>query len=156
MHETSMTLDEFESHLDRHGASVDAWPTHAAKQGRALLDSSGRAHDLLAEARTLETLLEGAMPAVALTTGTLRGRILAEVARQNRPMLKRGQRWWWLERGWMNGRRMLRPIAFAAALIPLFLGYAIGIGYQSGVTDELASDVSLFAFTDYETYSDAN
>ena len=49
------------------------------------------------------------------------------------------------------------PDGDRAALIPLCLGYAIGVGYQpGGVNDDLVSDVSLLAFAEYEAYSDAN
>ncbi len=145
MHDTPMTLDAFASCLDRHGASVDTWPHHAAAPARALLEASRPARDLLAESRNMESLLASAMPAAGSTTDALRSRILAEVARQTAG-----------ERRWLGSHRILRPMTLAAALIPLFLGYAIGVSYQGGVTDQLASDVSLFAFTDYETYSDAN
>jgi len=149
MHDTLMSIDEFEAQLDRHGANLERWPTQAAAQGKQLLATSTVAHALLVEARDMAVLLDDAFPAATLTTGALRSRILAEVTRDAaRPGLF----------AWLTNRsRLLRPMAIAAALIPLFLGYAIGAGYQSrGVNEDLASDVSLLAFADYENYTDAN
>jgi hypothetical protein len=149
MHDTTMTLEDFESHLDRHGAAVDRWPADLAAQARRTLATSHGARELLDEARAIAQLLDDALPAGTLTTGALRSRILAEVSTGN-------PRAWSL--GWpTGGSRLLRPVAVAALLIPLFIGYAIGAGSQSvGVNEDLASDVSLLAFADYETYTDAN
>ena len=149
MHDTTMTLEEFESRLDRHGADPDRWPADFAMQARSMLATSHDARKLLDEARTIAQLLDDALPAGTLTTGALRSRILAEVtAGTARP--------WSL--GWLTGgSRLLRPVAVVALLIPLFVGYAIGAGSQSsGVNEDLASDVSLLACADYETYTDAN
>lgn len=149
MHDTTMTLEEFESYLDRHGAAVDRWPADLAAQARRTLATSHGARELLDEARAIAQLLDDALPAGTLTTGALRSRILAEVSTGN-------PRAWSL--GWLTGgSRLRRPVAVAALLIPLFIGYAIGAGSQSvGVNEDLASDVSLLAFADYETYTDAN
>ena len=149
MHDTTMTLEEFESYLDRHGAALDRWPAELAAQARQKLATSREARELLDEARAIAQLLDDALPAGTLTTGALRSRILAEVtAGTARPS----------SLGWLTGGSWLRrPVAVAALLIPLFLGYAIGAGSQSGgVNEDFASDVSLLAFADYEAYSDAN
>lgn len=149
MPDKPMTLDDFEAHLDRYGADLDRWPTERASQANRLIAASGAARAMLGESSALETLLEDALPGATLSTGAVRSRILAAVAADAaKPRL-----FAWLT----SGRRLLRPIAFVAALIPLFLGYAIGVGYQpGGVNDDLVSDVSLLAFADYEAYSDAN
>jgi hypothetical protein len=149
MHDTTMTLEEFELNLDRHGADLDRWPADLAAQARRTLTTSHEARELQGEARAIGLLLDDALPAGTLTTGALRSRILAEVSAG-------GARAWSL--GWLTGgSRLLRPVAVAALLIPLFVGYAIGAGSQSGgVNEDLASDVSLLAFADYETYTDAN
>lgn len=149
MHDTTMTLEEFESYLDRHGAVLDRWPVDLAARASRMLATSHDAHELLDEARAMAKLLDDAMPAGTLTTGALRSRILDQVsADAGRP--------WSL--AWLTGgSRLRRPVAVAAFLIPLFVGYAIGAGSQSaGVNDDFASDVSLLAFADYETYTDAN
>jgi hypothetical protein len=144
-----MTLEEFESCLDCHGADLDRWPADLAARARLTLAASNDARELLGEARAMARLLDDALPAGTLTTGALRSRILAEVAAG-------GARPWSLR--WLTGgSRLLRPVAVAALFIPLFVGYAIGAGSQSGgVNEDLASDVSLLAFADYETYTDAN
>ena len=149
MHDTRMTLDEFEAHVDRHGAVLARWPADAAEQARHVLATSNDARKLLAEARGIAALLDEALPGATLTTGALRVRILARVTH----VTARSRALSWL----LDGSPMLRPIAIASVLIPLFLGYAIGVRYQpGGVNEDLASDVSLLAFADYETYSDAN
>jgi hypothetical protein len=149
MHDKPMTLDEFESLLDRYGADLDRWPPEHALHARLLIATSGDARVLLAEASTIAMLLDEALPAATLSTGAVRSRILAAVADE----AAKPRMFAWLR----SGSRLLRPVAVAVALIPLFLGYAIGIGYQpGGVNDDLVSDVSLFAFADYEAYSDAD
>jgi hypothetical protein len=149
MHDKPMTLDDFEAGLDRHGADLERWPADAAAQGRRLLAASSDARALMTEARDMAALLGEALPAATLTSAALRSRILAEVTHDG----TRSRAFAWLT----GGSRILRPVAIAAALIPLFLGYAIGVGYQpGGVSEDLASDVSLLAFADYETYTDAN
>ncbi len=149
MSDNPMTLDEFESLLDRYGADLDQWPVEFASRARPLIDDSHAAQSLYAESRALETLLDDALPAATLSTGAVRSRILAALTEQTaKPRMF----------AWLNfGPRLLRPVAIAAAIIPLVLGYAIGVGYQpGGVNEDLVSDVSLLAFADYEAYSDAN
>jgi hypothetical protein len=149
MHDTPMTLDEFETHLDRHGAAFDRWPTADAAQAERLLATSADARTLLGQARDIAALLDAALPVVTLTTGAVRNRVLAEVERD----IAQPRAFSWFT----HGPRILRPIAIAALLIPLGLGYAIGSGDQSnGVNDDLVSDVSLLAFAEYEAYPDAN
>ena len=145
MRDTPMTLDVFEACLDRHGAFLERWPTAAAAQAERLLATSEEARAQLVEARAIAALLNDALPAVTLTTGAVRSRVLADVERDRaRP---RALQWF------AQGPRILRPIAVAALLIPLCLGYAIGS--RDAPTDDLVSDVSLLAFAEYET-PDAN
>jgi hypothetical protein len=149
MHDNPMTLDDFEAHLDRYGADFDRWPADGASRANRLIATSAAARSMLGESSALETLLDDALPAATLSTSAVRSRILAAVADDAR---KPGL-FAWLT----HGQRLLRPLAIAAALIPLVLGFAIGIGYEPGaINDDLVSDVSLLAFADYETYSDAN
>lgn len=149
MPEKSMNLADFDTLLDRYGAAMDRWPTDMAAQANQLLATSSDARRLLAHASALDELLDDTLPAATLTTAAVRARILAEItgdAAEPRPFA-------WL----LRGPRILRPIAVAAVLIPLGLGYAIGIGYQpNGVNEDLVADVSLLAFTEYEGIPDAN
>ena len=149
MHDEPMNLDEFESNLDGYGADPDQWPAPLAARAKRLIADSSAARSLLAEARALADLLDEALPATSLSTGAVRSRILAAIAEET---AKPGVF------AWMRlGPRVLRPAAIAIAIIPLALGYAIGVGYQpGGVNDDLVSDVSLLAFADYEAYSDAD
>jgi hypothetical protein len=149
MHDKPMTLEEFELLLDRHGANLARWPADSAATAKRLIADSSAARSLLAESSALDELLGDALPAATLSTGAVRSRILASIAEETAtPSLY----------GWLKfGPRLLRPVAIAAAIIPLVLGYAMGVDYGSGgVNEDLASDVSLLAFADYEAYSDAN
>ena len=148
MHDQLMTEAEFEAQLDRLGATIDRWPSELALDARRLLAHSVDARARLKEASALEVLLDEALPAASLSTGAVRSRILDAVARDAaRPI--------WL--AWLvGGSGVRRPIAIAVALIPLCLGFAFGIYEPTTVSDDLASDVSLLAFADYEGIPDAN
>jgi anti-sigma factor RsiW len=149
MHDTPMTLDEFETQLDLYGAVLDRWPQTAAARAERLLETSAAARTLLEQSSAIASLLDAALPAVTLTTGAVRSRVLAEVERD----IAQPSAFGWL----LRGPRILRPLAIVAVLIPLGLGYAIGSGDPAnGVNDDLVSDVSLLAFAEYEADSDAN
>jgi hypothetical protein len=148
MHDTPMTLDEFEMQLDRHGADVDAWPANEAAAARRLLATSSEATYVLADARAIAALLYDAFPATTPTTRAVRERIIADV--ENDAMRPRGFAWL------AHLPRVVRPIAAAAALIPLSVGFVIGVGFQPGVNDDLVSDVSLLAFVAYEEVSNGD
>ncbi len=146
MHDKPMNIEEFELLLDRHGADLERWPVDLAATAKRLIADSNAARSLLAESSALDALLGDALPAATLSTGAVRSRILAAVAEETAaPSMF----------GWLKLGRLLRPVAIAAAIIPLALGYAMGVG-SGGVNEDLASDVSLLAFADYEAYSDAN
>jgi hypothetical protein len=147
MHNAPMTVEEFEKLLDIHGASLQRWPAAAATRGRELLAASARARAVHAQAENLEHELDLALTAESLTTGALRARILDEVARTTAAR-------WGLQR-LFGGAGWVRPMVMA--LIPLCLGFAIGVGYpeSNGVSDDLVTDVSLFSFAAYEDDPDA-
>ena len=148
MHDPTMTADDFDAHLDRLGTNIDRWPADLAHDARRLLAQSADARSRLKSASALDVLLDDAMQAATLSTGAVRSRILDAVARDaERP------RWW---RWFIRGNSVRRPIAIVAALIPLCLGFAIGVYEPSSVGDEITSDVSFLAFADYEGYADAN
>ena len=147
MHNAPMTLEEFEKLLDVHGAFLQRWPAAAAARGRDLLNASARARAAHARAEDLARELDLAMSGPTLTTSALRARILEDVARTTAAR-------WGLHR-LFGGDGWVRPMVMA--LIPLCLGFAIGVGYPetSGVSDDLVSDVSLFSFAVYEDDADA-
>ncbi len=58
MHDTPMTLDEFETRLDRHGVAFDRWPTADAAHAERLLATSVDARTLLGQARDIASLLD--------------------------------------------------------------------------------------------------
>jgi hypothetical protein len=142
-----MTLEEFEKLLDTHGASLQGWPAAAATRGDELLAVSARAREVHAQAERLEHALDVAITAESLTTGALRARILDEVTRTTAAR-------WGLHR-LIRGPGWVRPMVMA--LIPLCVGFAIGVGYpeSNGVSDDLVTDVSLFSFAAYEDDPDA-
>jgi len=148
MHDKPMTDDEFDALLDRRGPNIDRWPSEFALAARRLLAQSPQARAQLKEASALDALLDDAWPAVPLSTGAVRSRILEAVARDA------ARSSWW--RWFVGGTGMRRPIAIVAALIPLCLGFAFGIYEPTAASDDLVSDVSLLAFADYEGYSDAD
>ena len=143
MTEPQMSLLEFEHALDVNGADLARWPDAAAARARALLDVSPAARTLHHLAETLAAELDAAFETVPLTTGAVRERVLAAIDGAPDSWLARLAAHW------------LRPVVFA--LIPLCLGFALGIGYpmQSDVSSQLASDVSLFAFDAYQDFADA-
>jgi len=147
MHNSPMTLEEFERHLDIHGAALQRWPAEAAARVRELLDTSTPARAALAQAERLSAELNLALPAYSLTTAALRARILDEVTR--------GTAARWTIHRLIGGDGWVRPMAMA--LIPLCLGFAIGVGYPepSSVSEDLVTDVSLFSFAAYEDDPDA-
>ena len=147
MSNPAMTLDEFDAHLDSHGAELQRWPDEAAARGAKLLETSAAARALHAQAIALAAELDLVSPAIPLTTGALRLRILDAVTRN--ASARPGFNWLIGGAGW------LRPMALA--LIPLCLGFAIGVGYpeHGSVNDDLITEVSLFAFAAYEEYPDA-
>jgi len=148
MHDKPMTAGEFDAQLDRRGANIEVWPSELALDARRLLAQSAEARACLKRASAFDALLDDALPALSLSTGAIRSRVLDAVARDAaRPS--------WL--GWFVGATgVRRPIAIVAALIPLCLGFAFGIYEPSTASDDLVSDVSLLAFADYEGYSDAD
>jgi hypothetical protein len=138
-----MNPTEFEQALDVYGADLARWPEGTAERARALLGVSPLAIALHRQAYALAAELDAAFDLAPLSTGAVRSRVLASI---DAP-----------PRGWLTmfAAHWLRPLVFA--LIPLGLGFALGIGYprQSDVSDELVSAVSLFAFDAYQEYADA-
>jgi len=143
MTEQPMNPLEFERALDVYGADLARWPAAAAGQAQALLDASPTARALHRQAQALAAALDAAFDSAPLTTGAVRARVLAAIDAPPRHRLAD------------LAARWLRPVVFA--LVPLCLGFALGIGYppQNDVSNELVSDVSLFAFDAYQDYADA-
>jgi hypothetical protein len=138
-----MTPTEFEHALDVYGADLSRWPDGIAAHARTLLERSAAAAALHAQARALSGTLDAAFGELPAATTAVRARVLAAIDTPTRnPFAALAAAW-------------LRPLVFA--LVPLTLGFAIGVGYprQSEVSSDLVSAVSLFAFDAYEEYPDA-
>lgn len=73
-------LTAFEDHLDIHGSRAERWPDAARERFEPLLERSGRARELLAEARALESLLDRAPLPDEQRMQALAGRIVAAAA----------------------------------------------------------------------------
>ncbi len=125
-------INDFEDALDRHGADSSLWPETVRIRATALLESSARARDLLAEAKRLQQALSDALPTVPAPPG-LKTRILANLPRRDP----------WLE--WLTMKRW-RLVALAC--VPLALGFAVGLN----VVEDTASweDRVLVAFSETE------
>lgn len=138
-----MTPTEFEHALDVYGADLSRWPDGIATHAHALLERSAAAAALHAQARALSGALDAAFGELPAATTAVRARVLAAIdTPTSNPLARLAAAW-------------LRPLVFA--LVPLTLGFAIGVGYprQSEVSSDLVSAVSLFAFDAYEEYPDA-
>ena len=135
-----MDDETFEHLLDRHGADLDRWPDNlaadaagaaAAAAARSLVARSVRARDLFHEARELESALDDLLPAVAAPLG-LRTCLLANLPER--------EAWfeWLAVKAWR---------AAAVALVPLAVGFGVGLNVAQGATaTETADDVLLALF----------
>lgn len=123
----------FEHLLDRHGPDFDRWPADLSAKARDLVDRSSHARDLLREARELESALDDALPAIAAPLG-LQTRLLANLPEREA----------WFE--WLTVKAW-RPAALA--LVPLVVGFGIGLNVAQGATAmEDADDDILLALFD--------
>jgi len=128
-----MDEETFEHFLDRRGADLDRWPARLAAGARSLVERSARARDLLLEARELEFALDELLPAIAAPLG-LHTRLLANLPER--------EAWfdWLTVKAW-------RPAALA--LVPLVVGFGLGLNVAQGATAmENADDDVLLALFD--------
>lgn len=130
-----MNLNTFNDHLDRLGPAIDAWPADLRAQAQTLLAASPEAADALADARTLENLLQAMQEIRA--PGHLAARISANAAAEDP---------WQRLMGWLAAA-IWRPVL--AAGLPLAFGFAIGMVQSPAATEDeyLAAELSLLAFT---------
>jgi len=133
--QNAMTLDEFESCLDTHGADLARWPEAVVVRARMLLSASSEAKAAFHEAKALGTLLDEA-PAgdvhSALTASILEG---APGGNQS-PAPGRLLGFLWPRLGWV------RPTALMAASL------VAGLYFGASATTTAASDTEtdLFAY----------
>lgn len=73
-----MTLEEFESTLDEHGADLTLWPVSLRPEAHLLLDVSHEAKDILAFAKLSEKAIEQHLSAPIKAPSHLTDRILAQ------------------------------------------------------------------------------
>lgn len=127
-----MDDDTFEQSLDRFGPDLERWPDPQANAARTLLQCSASARKLLAEARALDAVLDDLLPFVEAPLG-LRSRVLANLPTRET----------WFE--WLT-ITVWRPAALA--LVPLVLGFGIGLNVALGATvaDSAEDDVLLALF----------
>ena len=128
-----MDHDTFEHALDRYGPDFDRWPVGLVAEGRTLVEHSTAARELLDEARQLESALDHLLPSVTAPLG-LRSRVLANLPPRDA----------WFE--WLTVKAW-RPAALA--LVPLAVGFGIGLNAAQGAATEDAAaegDVLLALF----------
>ena len=125
-----MDDDTFEQSLDHFGPDLERWPDPQANAARTLLQRSASARELLAEARALDAVLDDLLPFVEAPLG-LRSRVLANLP-------SRGA---WLE--WLTTTAW-RPAALA--LVPLLVGFGLGLNVAQGDTATDDEDVLLALF----------
>ena len=118
----TMNEQEFADLLDRFGSDTSIWPTEAAALAEDLLQRSAAAREALTAARTLDAALSKLERPAAPAQISLR--ILNRIARQD-PW----DRWM----GWFAAA-LWRPAL--AAVVPLVIGFAIGI-QSAPATDAL-------------------
>ena len=121
-----MTFAEFETLLDRHGASRANWPEAERTAAEKLLAHDSRAQRALAAAAELEAQLAAFQPELP----DLAARIMAAIPQSRAERLIA-----WLFPG--GGASFLRP-ALAGAL-PLVVGLAVGISLPPAGGGESAS-----------------
>ena len=123
----------FEHLLDRHGPDFDRWPDNLAAQARHSLERSARARDLLLEARELQSALDEVLPAIDAPLG-LRTRVLANLPERE---------------AWFEWLTVTAWRAAALALVPLVVGFGVGLNVAQGATAvEDANDDVLLALFD--------
>lgn len=140
MSTTEMTVHAFTRMLERHGADASRWPERQAAERLVVRDAKAR--QLLEEARGLEDLLRASLPVpnptAARMRADVRGRLSTGPSQQLVDWFDRGPLW--------------RPLM--AALLPLGLGFVLGLGFpEPAADDDLIAAVSLLAF-DQGTYLD--
>jgi hypothetical protein len=147
--ETSVPdIERFVELLDRHGSDRARWPEADARFADALLETSVDARRALARAERLEAWLDDALRTPEPDVRALRARILAAL-----PLRDPVTRFFaWLARGPL----LWRPVAMA--LVPLVLGFTIGISASepAGNDAELVMELQLFAFQDAEASAEAS
>jgi hypothetical protein len=154
----TMTLEEFTDLLDRFGADVARWPRDQQPGAHELMQASSEARRLHAQAVRLEQCLDAALPALEeLSLGPLKHRIMERIRNPLAEDSAIVRFWTWLLAGPRLAHVLLvRPAVLA--MIPLILGFALGISFPEpdGVDGELATELTLLALTDrYEGFADA-
>ena len=131
-----MNSKDFEHHLDIYGSRWERWPEHLRLDAQRFLKDNEEAKSLYAQVIELDEILPLTQPSDA--PSYLRTRILANVART---AIHSGN---WLD---LFLTQLWRPAA--VALVPLFLGFAVGFFDQESV-DELEEEIVALSFTDFE------
>ena len=164
-----MNMEQFEDCLDKHGSDIGRWPEDLAVAAEQLLGGSELARTAHGEARGLDRLLRDALQ--TYEPEGLKQRILAKVAadadaadaadaKSLRPSElesgaprgdEKSREHSWVD--WLTAA-IWRPVALA--VIPLALGFAVGLNFPEVDGADLEDAVVLMAFTDtiIESYED--
>lgn len=131
-----MNSKDFEHHLDIYGSRWERWPEQLREDARAFLRDNEEANRLFSQAVELDEIL--LLTRTSNVPTYLRTRILADLANST---IKSSS---WLDQFLTH---IWRPAA--VALVPLFLGFAVGFFDQESV-DELEEEIVALSFTDFE------
>ena len=131
-----MNSKDFEHHLDIYGSRWERWPEHLRVDAQAFLRDNEEAKRLFAQVVELDEILQ--LTRTSNAPSYLRTRILANLANST---IKSSS---WLDQFLTH---IWRPAA--VALVPLFLGFAVGFFDQESV-DELEEEIVALSFTDFE------
>ncbi len=146
-----MNIERVKAIIEAYGGDPLRWPQAERDEALAMLEQSDALESLLEDARRLDAVLDEIIPADA-PTRALRSRILRIAKQTSGHTLIEGFLDWLLDGAPRD--RVLRPAM--ASLLPLLLGFALGVAApENGVDEvlaqnELADEVARLAFIDTE------
>ena len=146
-----MNIERVKTIIEAYGGDPSRWPQDERNEALAMLEQSDELELLMNDARQLDALLDAISPADA-PNHALRAQILRIAKGSSAPTTIERLLEWLLDG--TPTERVLRPAM--ASLLPLLLGFAIGVVTpDNGVNevlaqDALADEVALLAFIDTE------
>ncbi len=146
-----MNIERVKTIIEAYGGDPLRWPQDERDEALAMLEQSDALESLLEDARRLDAVLDEITPPDA-PTQALRKRILRAAAQTSGHTFIEGFVDWLLDGTPRD--RVLRPAM--ASLLPLLLGFALGVAAPENSVDEvlaqnvLADEVAQLAFIDTE------
>ncbi len=146
-----MNIERVKTIIEAYGGDPSRWPQDERDEALAMLGQSDALESLLEDARRLDAVLDEITPPDA-PTHALRMRILRAAEQTSGHTFIEGFVDWLLDGTPRD--RVLRPAM--ASLLPLLLGFALGVAAPENSVDEvlaqnvLADEVAQLAFIDTE------